>query len=593
MDGKPRPPGSRPATATRAGSGARCAAGRTAPPPAPSPTDGGRTAARLARFAVSAAAAERLRRVSELIARREFPAAAKACALLNRDFPAFAPGWHAAAFVALAQGAVDHAIDHVARALAIQPDHAPSRLLHARCLLALGRFAEARRAALALTEGPANAAFWGELGTLLQRVNEHHAALRAYDRGIELHPAAPELLFNRATVRRFVGDLTGAEADYDRVVALRPDDCEAYLNRSELRPQSAERNHVAELEARLALGGAGPQGEVQLCYALAKEYEDLGAYAQSFAALNRGATLRRRHLTYDVSKDVATVGWIIESFAEAAALSPATSASGDAPIFVVGLPRSGTTLVDRILSSHPDARSAGELNAFATAVVAAVARVAGGKVPDRRTLIARSAAIDFQALGLDYLDRAAAAGFAGRFVDKMPLNYLYCGLIARALPGAAIVHVERHPMAVCYAMYKTLFQDGYPFSYSLAEIAAYYAAYRRLMQFWQAALPGRIHCVAYENLVTDQHGETRRLLAACGLPWDDACLRFHENAAPTTTASASQVRRPLYASSIHQWRHYETQLAELRDALESAGIQADPPSSSPPRDPDAAGRSGA
>jgi hypothetical protein len=154
----------------------------------------------------------------------------------------------------------------------------------------------------------------------------------------------------------------------------------------------------------------------------------------------------------------------------------------------------------------------------------------------------------------------------------MPLNYLYCGLIRRALPGAKIIHVTRHPMAVCYAMYKTLFKNGYPFSYDLGEIARYYIAYHRLMDHWRSTMPETIHELRYESLVADQRDVMGSLLRFCGLEWEEACIDFHENTAASTTASASQIRRPLYASSVAQWRRYEAELTELSDQLESAGI---------------------
>jgi hypothetical protein len=152
---------------------------------------------------------------------------------------------------------------------------------------------------------------------------------------------------------------------------------------------------------------------------------------------------------------------------------------------------------------------------------------------------------------------------------------LYCGLIARALPAARIVHVTRHPLAVCYAMYKVLFDQGYPFSYDLGEIADYYIGYRRLMAHWQATLPGRIHQVAYEDLVRDPETQSRQLLAALDLPWQDRCLQSHQNQAPVATASAAQVRRPIYSSSVALWRHYESQLAPVSARLSAAGIEWD------------------
>ena len=154
----------------------------------------------------------------------------------------------------------------------------------------------------------------------------------------------------------------------------------------------------------------------------------------------------------------------------------------------------------------------------------------------------------------------------------MPLNYLYCGIIRRALPNARIVHLTRHPLAVCYAMFKTLFDEGYPFSYDLEEIGRYYLSYRKLMDHWHATLPGAIHDLNYEQLIADPAGETRRLLEFCGLPWEDACLDFHRNPAPSTTASATQVRQPIYDSSVAQWRHYAAHLEGLRSQLVAAGI---------------------
>jgi hypothetical protein len=264
-----------------------------------------------------------------------------------------------------------------------------------------------------------------------------------------------------------------------------------------------------------------------------------------------GATLRKAHLKYDVARDVATAGWIMEAFPTGESASPGRSPARQVPIFIVGLPRSGTTLVERILSSHSSVYPAGELDDFALALVSRVKAENGTAPMGRSQLVNRSAHIDFEALGDEYLSRASATvGSAGCFTDKMPLNYLYCGLIRRALPNAKIIHLTRHPMAAGYAMYKTLFKDGYPFSYDLTDIGRYYVA--------------------------DPLIESRKLLAHCGLDWQDSCAEFHRNPNPTTTASASQVRLPLYESSVSQWRHYETELRELREILEGAGISTAP-----------------
>jgi tetratricopeptide (TPR) repeat protein len=488
------------------------------------------------------------------------------------------------------------ALERVDQALRGAPDDPQLMLQRARCLLALGRRSEAfEQAARAERRAPADPGVRDAAGTLYSFGRDQQRALAAYDAAVALAPHRPEFKYNRASVRRFLGDLAGAERDYDAVVAARPDDYEAYKNRSDLRIQTPQHNHVRELTRIAGQPIADWRGVVQLGYALAKEYEDLGDYARSFECLSRAAAKRREHMNYDVANDVATVQWIIEAFpgaiantgpgANAGAITAAGAnagpggGSGADPIFVIGLPRSGTTWVERILGSHRALFPAGELDCFAQALTSAVQTHTGRVQMPRRELVANSAAVDFCALGRDYLRRARRqfggeeAGGQGRFIDKMPLNYLYCGLIRRALPQAKLVHVMRHPMASCYAMLKTLFRDGYPFSYDLRDLAEYYIAYRRLMAHWQATLPGEIHTVSYEALVADPRGETARLLEFCGLEWDEACARPHENPAASTTASAAQVRRALYDTSVSQWRHYELPLAPLRARLEAAGIE--------------------
>jgi tetratricopeptide (TPR) repeat protein len=463
------------------------------------------------------------------------------------------------------------ALERIELALKKHPESATLLVQKALCLRDLRRMPEAL-----VVAAHARPSAWHDpqaldaLGAFYSLAGEQQRALESYDRLLTIAPNNPSTHLNRAAVRRFLGDLGGAECDYDRTIKAQPSDFEAYFNRSELRVQTSDRNHIRELDALLQRPISSWRGEVQLRYALAKEYEDVGEYPRAWEQLSRGAALRRRHLQYDVRADLDAVERICSAFPTT---PPVEGYPSTEPIFVVGLPRSGTTLVERILSSHSMVSGAGELDHFAQALVAAVRRKTGREDIPRKELIEHSARLDFRELGTDYVERTRpTTGLTPRFTDKMPLNYLYCALIRHALPKARVVHVARHPIAVCHAMYKTLFKQGYPFSYDLEETGKYYIAYRRLMKHWLETLPEFIYHISYERLIADQEGETRRLLEFCGLEWEDGCLAFERNPAPTTTASASQVRRALYNSSVSLWRHYSNELRSLQRQLAGAGI---------------------
>jgi hypothetical protein len=311
---------------------------------------------------------------------------------------------------------------------------------------------------------------------------------------------------------------------------------------------------------------------VQLCYALAKELEDMGEYRESFVFLKRGADLRRSRLSYQVASDVEAMAEIARVFdaARLAKVVPLQAVAADAPIpvFVLGLPRSGTTLVDRIISSHTAVDSLGELSDLPLAVMRVV-----GRSPGKFDLIRRSASVDAAQIGRSYLESVAGYERSARyFIDKTPHNYLYIGLISLALPQARILHLRRNPLDSCYAMYKTLFRNGAPFSYDLGDLATYYLAREKLMDHWRRVLPGRFLDVDYERLVGDQETVSRQMVAHCGLEWQPRCLEFYNNESAAATASAAQVRQPIYRSSVERWRSYHTELQPLAAALRDGGV---------------------
>ncbi len=482
---------------------------------------------------------------------------------LSRNFPADARPWTLMGSVHLRANRPDLAAVCLGRALACAPDDAAAVMRHGQCLARLGRRSEALAAAAAAARLPlATAALLDGLATLYTHCDEPTLALPFYQQAVAAAPGNTAYRYNLATAQRMVGELAAAEASLDQVIAAKPDDYAAWYTRADLRAQTPERNHVGALRSLLAHGVPDQSAQIMLRFALAKELEDLGEYAESFGQLKLGCDLQRAAMNYDVTGDVATIERIIATH-DAAALAHGRGHDNAEAIFVTGLPRSGTTLVESILASHSDVQAAGELQAFPQACMGAVQELAGRHVP-KLDFVERALELEPRDLGERYIAATRPqTGMSRRFIDKLPLNYLYAGLIRRALPRARIVAVVREPMDSCYAMYKTLFAGAYPFSYDLHDLGRYYRAWQQLMRHWQAVLGDAFMVVRYEDLVADQETVTRRILAHCGLSWQQACLDFHARTGAVTTASAVQVRRPLYRTSVGKWRHYEVQLQPL------------------------------
>ncbi|MBN1238721.1 MAG: sulfotransferase [Gammaproteobacteria bacterium] len=540
------------------------------------------------------------RTAEQRLARGDLDGAQEACREILRRAPDHADAHFLLGVATAGRGRVADGLRAIERAIELAPVGAgqagvrgepPPRLAEyqaqrARCLAMLKRDAEASAAAdEALAAEPQDALTLDTLGVVLSRIGAHERAVPVFRRAVAAAPGAAAFQYNLASSLRFVGDFDAAEEAYEAALRCAPTMWRAHSALASLRRQTRDRNHIARLLALLDEAVEDVDGELHLRHALAKEYEDIGEYREAFRHLAAGKARKRAALGYSIDRDRAlfhSVESVCDTtFVERACSAPADTgdraAAVPTPIFVVGMPRTGTTLVERILSSHSGVTSAGELQAFGLCVKQA-AGTRSTRVLDPETVQA-AAGIDLAAVGQAYLLRArTVVGGAPVFVDKMPLNFFYAAFIRAALPQAKIVCLRRHPLDTCLSNFRQLFALGfsyYDYAFDLADIARYYVLFDRLMTHWERVLPGAVLSVSYEALVMAQERETRRLLEFCGLPWQDACLDFQANQAPVATASAVQVREPLHARAIGRWHRYEACLGPVRAELEAAGIRVD------------------
>jgi tetratricopeptide (TPR) repeat protein len=481
---------------------------------------------------------------------------------------------YVAGVASLELGQLPQATMHLGRAVALDPHRVDFATHYARALSATGARGDALRMAeqaLALAVDPRAL---DALGNVFTQCGSYSLAAQAYASAIALAPDEPNHHFNFAAAQIAMGGLVEAERALENCLALDPHYWRAHFSLAQLRTQTPSSHHLARLQALLPQAGDDRAALTCLHLALAKEHEDLGEYADALDHLTRGKHAGRPARTYTRHRDEATFTALRNAFPEPLPADMAGHPS-QAPIFIIGMPRSGTTLVDRILSSHPQVHSAGELHTFGQALGHA-AHSANPFALDSAT-IERAHQLDWHQLGAAYIaGTREVAGERPRFIDKFPHNFLYAGFIARALPHARIVCLRRDPMDTCLSNFRQLFATEWPYfdySYDLLDTGHYYVLFDALMTHWQQVLPGRVLQLDYETLLDAQEATTRELLAFCKLPWDEACLRFDHNPAPVTTPSAVQVRSPLHRKSLQRWKRYGNALDPLRALLQQAGIE--------------------
>jgi tetratricopeptide (TPR) repeat protein len=465
------------------------------------------------------------------------------------------------------------------RAVAVQPRIAESHLGRGNALRRLSRYDEALVAYdRALVLKPGSAETLCNWGSALAELNRFDAAEAKFRRAVALNPGFAEAYNNLGLILKECGRLVEAREAIEQAIRLSPATTSYYHNLGEIKSFVAGAPHITALE-RLAEQAAAlrTSDRIHLHFALAKAYEHTGRFEDAFRQLLAANAFKRRQIGYDEPATLArmerTSGLFTRDFIVARNGSGAPS---PVPVFIVGMPRSGTTLIEQILASHPDVYGAGELRLFEQAVRAVgIALADARRFPD---MVLAMSGEHFRALATHYLDGLLRnAPEASRIVDKMPGNFLFTGLIHLALPHAAIIHAVRDPIDTCVSCFSVHFTRGQPHTSDLAELGRYYRHYRALMAHWHRVLPaGRIFEVRYEDLVDDVEGVAQCILAHCGLAWDARCLDFHRTERAVRTASAAQVRQPIYQSSVGRWRRYANFLGPLLSELEPSSAATIP-----------------
>jgi len=407
----------------------------------------------------------------------------------------------------------------------------------------------------------------------------HQRAIDLFEQASRLMDPPPGLLYELAMARHFRGDAPGAEQALECLLRATPHAGPALYLRSTLKRQSLQDNHIRDLEQRLATLPVASTDRPGILYALAKELEDCGDHTRSFAALTLATREKRASYTYDIRSETAALAEIAQAYTQEQC-GNGTGHTDTGPIFIVGMPRSGTTLCERLLCGTSQAVAAGELHIFGNELTRHT--IAAASRTSQHNNASASLHIDFRALGQRYVHAARQIANGSKyFVDKLPGNFMFCGMIARALPQARIIHVTRDPLDNCYAIHKTQFFDGCGYACDLTELGDYFIAYRLLMDHWQNVMPGKILEVPYEDLVRAPRDQSRRMYAWCGLDWNDKALLPPPPSATFSTASAAQVREPIHQRSLAISRNHLQQLSGLEARLAAAGIHRHCPSHRP------------
>ncbi len=516
----------------------------------------------------------RLRQAAIAMNRNDIPQAEQILKAYLNDSPTDVPAIRMLAEVAMRIGRDEDAQRLLERALELAPGFLPARyqlaiLLHRRNDPAQA-LAEVERL---LAAEPRNPGYRNLAAVILSRVGEYERSSRLYADLVKDYPANPKVWLSYGHVLKTEGRQDESVAAYRHSITLDPAFGEAYWSLANLKTFRFDTDDFAAMRAGVENSSINEENRVHFCFALGKALEDAIDYAASFEHYVKGNALHRARHPYDADKNTARIRHLRAVCSrEFFAARAGSGSSATTPIFIIGMPRSGSTLLEQILSSHSAVEGTTELPEMITLARELRARADSDEAGSYADVLATMSADALRELGERYLERTRVHRKTSRphFIDKMPNNYLHVAMIQLALPNAKIIDARRHPMACCFSNFKQHYARGQNFSYGLDDMGRFYRDYVDHMTHFDAVLPGRIHRVYYERIVDDTETEVRRLLGYCGLAFEPECLRFFENERAVRTASSEQVRQPIYRGGNDSWRHYEQWLEPLRAALEPA-----------------------
>lgn len=488
-------------------------------------------------------------------------------AILQQD-KYFADGYFLMAMIASAHDRVDKAIQLIEQAHKLAPKNS-EYLAHLAKHFAIksDHIQAAKYAELASKGASVSALTLDTIGVAYSKIGLHQQAIPFFKKAVKLKPNCSSFHYNLAISQTFVGDFDDARCSHEEVIKLAPDFSKSYVALSSLGGISKDNNNIKRL-TQLYQKVTNADDKLNIGHALAREYEALKEYDNAFKYLHSAKQSKLAVINYDFTEDQQMFNGLLKAF-NTPNFNLNSGYKTNEALFVTGMPRSGTTLVERIISQHSDVTSAGELGYFGS-LLKLMGKSKSTRLLDQETIDA-SAKIDFLELGKAYIEKTRClTGDTAKFVDKMPLNVLYAGFILQALPQAKIVCLDRNPLDTIVSNYRQLFSansSSYNYAYSLTTTAKFYAEFKKITQLWSKLFPENFYLINYERLVNAPEIEAKILIEFCNLDWQENCLKIHENSAPVATASALQVRSPINNRSVDNWRKYDAYLDSVKEML--------------------------